>query len=97
MKIHAAEILHRVNGPLQSLNSQMGHSRLSELPLSIVASSQAAQNDLVAIAENAVAVKQGVSENLLFPSKQVGGFIAEARKMETIVKSMISALQKLKR
>jgi hypothetical protein len=51
----------------------------------------------VAIVENAVAVKQGVSENLLFPSKQVGGFIAEARKMETIVKSMISALQKLKR
>jgi hypothetical protein len=97
MKIHAAEILHRVNGPLQSLNSQMGHSRLSELPLSIVASSQAAQNDLVAIADNALAVKQGVSENLLFPSKQVGSFIAEARKMETIVKSMISALQKLRR
>ena len=96
-KIHAAEILHRVNGPLQSLNSQMGHSRLSELPLSIVASSQSAQNDLVAIADNALAVKQGVSENLLFPSKQVGSFIAEARKMETIVKSMISALQKLKR
>jgi DNA mismatch repair ATPase MutL len=96
-KIHAAEILHKVNGPLQGLNSQMGHTRLSELPESIVASSQAAQNDLVAIAENAVAVKQGVSENLLFPSKQVGSFIAEARKMETIVKSMISALQKLKR
>jgi hypothetical protein len=96
-KIHAAEILHRVNGPLQSLNSQMGHSRLSELPLSIVASSQSAQDDLVALADNALAVKQGVSENLLFPSKQVGSFIAEARKMETIVKSMISALQKLKR
>ena len=65
-KIHAAEILHKVNGPLQGLNSQMGHTRLSELPDSIVASSQAAQNDLVAIAENAVAVKQGVSENLLY-------------------------------
>jgi hypothetical protein len=96
-KIHADEILHKVKGPLQGLNSQMGHTRLSELPESIVASSQAAQNDLVAIADNALAVKQGVSENLLFPSKQVGSFIAEARKMETIVKSMISALQKLRR
>jgi hypothetical protein len=42
-------------------------------------------------------VKQGVSQNLLYTSKQVGSFIAEARKMETIVKSMIKAMQKLKR
>jgi hypothetical protein len=86
-----------VNVPLQGLNSQMGHTRLSELPESIVASAQAAQEELVAIAENAVAVKQGESENLIYTSKQVSSYIAEARKMETIVKSMIKAMQKLKR